>query len=251
VLPPPRNREHVSSYARIVNSCLEGNLYLHISIRLPIYDPSSIFHLHTSGPPSLGSISATSFLSSPSPRSQTLDNMSPMSLTPRFMVSNSSSGASSPATREGSLDAMWEMWDTIRSICDYHPRLSLGKNSSIHLALPSLIFLPALDLTPPLPTTLGVLDKWSAEAVRYIFLPCSTFIANTKGYPVLPKPTQNFIRDSIAASIIILNAPCLITTVELLLASSNLRCIWSYFRIAQSWRGVCLPAVYTTLGENK
>jgi protein arginine N-methyltransferase 5 len=45
-----------------------------------------------------------------------------------------------------------------------------------------------------------VLSKWAAESVRYIFLPSSTFIANVKGYPVLPKPTQQFIRDSMIAS---------------------------------------------------
>ncbi|KAJ3485793.1 hypothetical protein NLJ89_g11868 [Agrocybe chaxingu] len=71
------------------------------------------------------------------------------------------------------------MWDVIRSMCDYNPRLTL-----------------TLDLTPALPTTLGVLSKWAAESVRHVFLPSSTFIANTKGYPVLPKPTQQFIRDS-------------------------------------------------------
>ena len=59
----------------------------------------------------------------------------------------------------------------------------------------------ALDLTPPLPAALGVLRKWTAESVRFIYLPSSTFIANTKGYPVLPKGTQAFIRESMAASI--------------------------------------------------
>ena len=53
----------------------------------------------------------------------------------------------------------------------------------------------ALDLTPPLPLTAGVLDKWLAEHTRQIFLPASTFIANAKSYPVLPKGTQSFIRE--------------------------------------------------------
>lgn len=65
----------------------------------------------------------------------------------------------------------------------------------------TLIHLSALDLSPALPTTLGVLSKWSAESVRHIFLPSSTFIANMRGYPVLPKPTQQFIRDSMIASL--------------------------------------------------
>lgn len=53
----------------------------------------------------------------------------------------------------------------------------------------------ALDLSPPLPLTAGVLDKWLAEHTRQIFLPASTFIANAKSYPVLPKGTQSFIRE--------------------------------------------------------
>jgi len=74
--------------------------------------------------------------------------------------------------------ATWEMWDAIRTVCDYNPRLSL-----------------TLDLTPPMPSVLSVLSQWSAEPVRNVFLPASTFIANAKGYPVLPKVTQSFIRD--------------------------------------------------------
>lgn len=53
----------------------------------------------------------------------------------------------------------------------------------------------ALDLTPPLPSQLQVLDQWTAEPIRFIFLPASTFHPNAKGYPVLPKGTQSFIRD--------------------------------------------------------
>ena len=40
-----------------------------------------------------------------------------------------------------------------------------------------------------------MLNRWSAEPIRYVYLPASTFIANGKGYPVLPKGSQNFIRD--------------------------------------------------------
>ena len=58
----------------------------------------------------------------------------------------------------------------------------------------------ALDLTPPLPLTAGVLDKWLAEPTRQIFLPASTFIANAKSYPVLPKGTQSFIREIMKVS---------------------------------------------------
>ena len=58
----------------------------------------------------------------------------------------------------------------------------------------------ALDLTPPLPSALEVLNQWVAEPTRYIFLPASSFITNGKGYPVLPKGTQSFIRDIMKVS---------------------------------------------------
>ena len=59
----------------------------------------------------------------------------------------------------------------------------------------------ALDLTPPLPANnAGVLNRWVAEPVHHIFLPASAFIANVKGYPVLPKGTQAFLRQSMIVS---------------------------------------------------
>jgi protein arginine N-methyltransferase 5 len=53
----------------------------------------------------------------------------------------------------------------------------------------------ALDLMPPLPSVPGVLNRWAAEPIRHLLIPASTFIANAKGYPVLPKGSQSFIRD--------------------------------------------------------
>ncbi len=58
----------------------------------------------------------------------------------------------------------------------------------------------ALDLTPPLPAELEVLHQWVAEPTRFLFLPASAFITNMKGYPVLPKGTQSFIRDIMKVS---------------------------------------------------
>ena len=45
-----------------------------------------------------------------------------------------------------------------------------------------------------------MLNQWLAEPVRHLWLPASTFIANAKGYPVLPKGTQSFIRDIMKVS---------------------------------------------------
>ncbi|PPR05752.1 hypothetical protein CVT24_006691 [Panaeolus cyanescens] len=166
ILPAPRNRDHVASYARIVNSCLARLPFLSLSVRLPIYNPSAI-----QSEPALMSPNASLHPASP------LTNIEPPR-TPSVVVSNID-GPNALGGAGPSLNATWEMWDLIRSMCDYNPRLTL-----------------TLDLSPALPTTLGVLSKWAAEAVSHIFLPSSTFIANQKGYPVLPKPTQQFIRDS-------------------------------------------------------
>ncbi|KAJ7707762.1 PRMT5-domain-containing protein [Mycena rosella] len=173
ILPPPRSREYVSSYARTVNACLKNSPYMHISIRLPIYNPSVLEgHL------------------SPIPTSPSLRPSSPVPSTPRLVVSDE---RGTSETASGNLDGTWEMWDVIRTICDYSTRLSL-----------------TLDLTPPLPVKSGFLSKWKAEAIRYLFLPSSTFIANTKGYPVLPKGTQSFIRESMTASTCAMHRPVII-----------------------------------------
>ncbi|ETW83084.1 hypothetical protein HETIRDRAFT_417080 [Heterobasidion irregulare TC 32-1] len=161
ILPPPRNREQIASYGRAINKCLEQTPYMQLSVRLPIYDPS-IFEPKQTRETSLSDIHG-----SPNGRS------TPDIRTPDLRRSPPSTRAS-----EGELNATWEMWDAIRSICDYNPRLTL-----------------TLDLTPPLPSVPGVLNRWAAEPIRHVFLPASTFIANTKGYPVLPKGTQKFIRD--------------------------------------------------------
>ncbi|GAA5821276.1 hypothetical protein JCM11251_004548 [Rhodosporidiobolus azoricus] len=70
----------------------------------------------------------------------------------------------------------WEMWNTLRGMCSYSPRLTL-----------------TLDLTNPLPPPRS-LGRWSAEPCKHIFLPCSTFIPNAKGYPVLSKSMQAFLK---------------------------------------------------------
>jgi protein arginine N-methyltransferase 5 len=114
ILPPPRNRAHVASYARAVNECLKNTPYVHFSIRIPIYDPS-IFH------PRPSSISYS--VSSPA-------NL--LSSTPRIEVEDDQLLATkSPRAPEGELNGTWEMWDIIRSVCDYNPRLTLSEDSLV------------------------------------------------------------------------------------------------------------------------
>lgn len=119
ILPPPRNRDHVASYARIVNSCLSKSPYIYLSIRLPIYNPSSVFHP--------GSPISAFHPSSSSPNVGTTS-------APAVVISQSEQV---PSTSGGSLNATWEMWDVIRSMCDYNARLTLS-NAKSPFSLPRL-----------------------------------------------------------------------------------------------------------------
>ncbi|KAG8688974.1 methyltransferase protein [Ceratobasidium sp. 395] len=88
------------------------------------------------------------------------------------------SGAKGVTGHEDELSATWEIWNTIKMICGPTQRISV-----------------ALDLTPALPASPGILARWAAEPVQHIIIPATTFISNAKGYPVLPKLMQNFLRD--------------------------------------------------------
>jgi protein arginine N-methyltransferase 5 len=105
------------------------------------------------------------------------------------------------------LNVSWDMWDTVRNVCDYNQRLCIGTrwNRSKHEAQIVHIF-SVLDLTPPLPVIPGVLARWLAEPVKYLYIPSSTFIGNAKGYPVLPKGTQTFIRDMMTVGVSLCHA---------------------------------------------
>ncbi|KAJ3175875.1 hypothetical protein HDU87_005703 [Geranomyces variabilis] len=70
----------------------------------------------------------------------------------------------------------WKRWNTIRTLGGHNPKLSV-----------------ALELGPDLPDEL-FLRQWTAEPVRTVILPTTSFIANTKGFPVLKKSHQVFLQ---------------------------------------------------------
>jgi protein arginine N-methyltransferase 5 len=111
ILPAPRNRDHVASYARIVNACLKSLPYIYLSVRLPIYNPSAF---------------------QPSPPASALPPAPPSVSKPTLVVSDATTGRLTPSS-EGQLNATWEMWDVIRSMCDYNTRLTLSKRRSLLL----------------------------------------------------------------------------------------------------------------------
>lgn len=102
ILPPPRNRALVADYARAVNACLAaGGPFGQISIRIPISDPAELVQ------PIGGSRSSSSIPSRASGATST-------------RLSTAQPGISDPS-------ATWEIWDCIRTICGYNPRLSLSE----------------------------------------------------------------------------------------------------------------------------
>jgi type II protein arginine methyltransferase len=104
---------------------------MNLSIRLPIYNPSVLVpepdspSVHRRD--SVGSVQ----LAPGTPTTPTTPR------TPRLVVTGTSSEKLS-ATPESELNATWEMWDLIRSICDYNPRLTLSEKSDT-AATPNLL----------------------------------------------------------------------------------------------------------------
>jgi type II protein arginine methyltransferase len=173
----------VGSYARAINAALVANPYMHFSLRLPIYNPA-VFQAKPPASPSPSVPPSPAFTSSTTSSASVLSTVA--------------------KAQEEDLNGNWEMWDLIRTICDYHPRLTLSKYTLSRVPCARVDLdrhaISALDLTPPLPSGAGILSRWAAEPLRHVFLPASAFIANPKGYPVLPKGAQSFIRDIMKAS---------------------------------------------------
>lgn len=71
--------------------------------------------------------------------------------------------------------ATWELWHTIRKLCDYHPSLTIS------LAVPRI-------RTPS-----HVLNRWLCEPVSCLLVSSSIFATNQYSYPVLHKFNQTLI----------------------------------------------------------
>jgi protein arginine N-methyltransferase 5 len=123
ILPPPRNRAHVADYARAVNASLlsTGSYTPQISIRIPISDPAELVRPgSTGGRASLGG-----------------DGLGDDGIGGRRDTGGGLSNRLSTA-QVGVQDpsATWEIWDVIRTMCGYNPRLSLSE-------FPFSIFFPS------------------------------------------------------------------------------------------------------------
>ncbi|KAK4688901.1 type II protein arginine methyltransferase, partial [Tremellales sp. Uapishka_1] len=197
IIPSPilANRAHLPSYARAISNLLQiggAGALTQLSIRIPVSDPVELIGQGPAVPQGTGMSESNSApnnrhkrVSSLSTRPASVHQNQTLPVTP--VNQRTPSGASSVASaRPGSIamgssqtdpSSTWEMWDCIRTMCGYHPRLSV-----------------TLDLTNPLPPSVGALARWTAEPTKYIWLPTESFIPNGKGYPVLSKACQAFLR---------------------------------------------------------
>ncbi|KAF2239011.1 arginine N-methyltransferas-like protein [Viridothelium virens] len=82
-----------------------------------------------------------------------------------------------PKRKSSSFDAhrSWDTWNVVRTICNYHGRLSLALSIPRHLP------------------DVSVQSRWFAEPLRMLELTAESFAKNAKGYPVLTKLAQGFI----------------------------------------------------------
>lgn len=69
--------------------------------------------------------------------------------------------------------SIWDVWNTIRVINNYPSNLSV------------VLQVPPKCKFPPV-----VISRWYAEPVKMLMISSAIFVANARGYPVLPKATQ-------------------------------------------------------------
>lgn len=81
-----------------------------------------------------------------------------------------------PVDEEREPEDPWEWWNVFRTMCDTNKRISV-----------------ALELTEDLPDE-EVLQRWLAEPIKAVVLSTGLFLTNKKGYPVLSKAHQGFLR---------------------------------------------------------
>ncbi|KAF7731918.1 hypothetical protein EC973_007749 [Apophysomyces ossiformis] len=79
------------------------------------------------------------------------------------------------ADTEGNLP--WHQWNRFRALTDHNPK--------IHVAL---------ELTADLPSDDKLLDMWLSEPIKAVIIPAETFVSNAKGFPVLSKRHQAFVK---------------------------------------------------------
>lgn len=76
----------------------------------------------------------------------------------------------------GSFKGQWELWNNLRTVCEYHPNISV-----------------CLELGEELPVQEKV-NRWLGEPVKALILPTKIFVENKQGYPTLSKQSQELVK---------------------------------------------------------
>ncbi|KAL9624109.1 MAG: hypothetical protein Q9160_001631 [Pyrenula sp. 1 TL-2023] len=130
-------------FARAMQDALEVGPYIQIVVRLPMVNDN-------------------------------LNNAGEVGDLGRFARAEYLKSHTAPAKLKDDLES-WSAWNTIRTVCKYHVRLSVG------LDLPKLI------------PSISIQSRWYCEPIRLLTLSASIFISNAKGFPVLSKAYQTLI----------------------------------------------------------
>ncbi|KAI9092667.1 PRMT5 arginine-N-methyltransferase-domain-containing protein [Phlyctochytrium arcticum] len=77
----------------------------------------------------------------------------------------------------------WNDWNVLRTICNHNTKLGA-----------------AVELGAELPED-TILEQWQSEPIKAVVIPTSVFVPNGKGFPVLPKRHQNFLRSLMEAKV--------------------------------------------------
>ncbi|KAI9011953.1 PRMT5 arginine-N-methyltransferase-domain-containing protein [Phycomyces nitens] len=84
-----------------------------------------------------------------------------------------------PLTLENEItpNQSWRNWNQLRTLTEHNPKIQV-----------------ALELTSKLPEDEQLLDMWLAEPIKAVIIPAKVFVSNSKGYPVLGKRHQSFVK---------------------------------------------------------
>lgn len=97
-------------------------------------------------------------------------------ISPKNQVENLIDGQEETNMGDNPVDDTWFWWHSFRTLCDSNKRVNV-----------------ALEITADLPSE-KCLNRWLSEPVKCVVISTSLFLTNKKGYPVLSKAHQSFIK---------------------------------------------------------
>lgn len=97
-------------------------------------------------------------------------------ISPKNQVENLIDGQEETNMGDNPVDDTWFWWHSFRTLCDSNKRVNV-----------------ALEITADLPSE-KCLNRWLSEPVKCVVISTGLFLTNKKGYPVLSKAHQSFIK---------------------------------------------------------